>query len=190
MPFLNSAMSFGPIFTGTRFLFGPPTASRSGLTPRAPADATVCDCCACEPPPGSKLAEHAAALLRLLFLLLPRRGRLLVGLLLIATAGEAARPFGNRRQRAGWLGVERDVLGVARLNGRRRGELLLANRLVDVRRAGPSSSGARRTCRSVPWRPCCDRSSLVSALARPSARSRPCWRAARPCRPPRSRRRG
>ena len=55
IPFWNSAMSFGPILTGTRFLFGPPTASRSGLTPRAPAEATVCDCCACEPPPGFSL---------------------------------------------------------------------------------------------------------------------------------------
>ena len=133
MPFWNSAMSLGPIFTVTRFLLGPPTASRSGLTPRAPADATVCDCCACEPPPGRKLAEHAAAFFgssSFFFGASCVGGLLVVGRLLLApAAGEAARTFGNRRDGARRLGVEGDVLGVARLHRRRRRQLLLSDRL-------------------------------------------------------------
>ena len=42
MPFRNSAISAAVTVTTTSVLFGPPLASRSGLTPRDPADDTVC----------------------------------------------------------------------------------------------------------------------------------------------------
>ena len=118
IPFWNSAMSLWPIFTGTRFLFGPPTASRSGLTPRAPAEATVCDCCACVPPPGLSLPNRPPPFFGSSFLALPssRRRRSSSPRRRV----EAARPFRDRRESARRLGVERDVLRVARLHGRRR----------------------------------------------------------------------
>jgi hypothetical protein len=42
MPLRNAAISLELSVTLTGALFGPPLASRSGLTPRDPADDTVC----------------------------------------------------------------------------------------------------------------------------------------------------
>src|SRR5205814_8261452 len=51
IPFLKDSSSAAVTLMVSGFLFEPPTASRSGTPPRAPADAVCCDAAVCLPPP-------------------------------------------------------------------------------------------------------------------------------------------
>ena len=129
IPFLNASISAAVTFTMTGLLTGPPTASRSGTPPRAPADATCWPDCACFLPAvlssASPFFVGSPAFLSSSFFSRPsscRRSR-------VRTRPTLHCDLGDR------LHVVGDVLVVARRNRRRARQFLALDLLLDGRDA-------------------------------------------------------